>query len=697
MLCVLTEPRHTACRYPPPRMKWACIPLLIRIALSVAICSGSLIPLIGWCTDTLFVYDAGGRLVQVVAADGSSARYSYDAAGNILSIDHLTAATPAVTAFSHPTAAIGSSITIYGSGFSTVAAENQVLFNGTAATVVAATTNELTVTVPAGATAGLVSVVSPNGTATSAAHFSPLTPAPPPSIISLNPTVGSVATSLVAISGTGFPWGASSNTVSFNGQSASVLTASPLQLRVQPSLPVRSGPVVVSGLYGPAAGTVDFFVSPNPQDVLFTGRLFVDGGPITVSIPEEYKEGLLLMDGVVSQELSVQVSGATYQNCASNTIYLLGPETSNVIPFSMSSCTQAAYYKIPESGLYKFRATTAGYVGEVTLNVVSAPTVQGSIALDGSPITVTTTIPAQQAALTFDSTVANQTISLQISSPTYQSACSNQVLKLVGPLPATTQVGTRDLCASATAYTLPTAGTYKILIDPYQSNTGSVTIKLQNAPTVTLPISIDGSPVTATTTVPAQKAELTFSTSVANQIVSLQITGASYQSACGNHTIKLTGPAPATTQLASQNLCSSATAYTLPSVGTYKLTITPSNGNFGSVTVKLANAPTVTGTLTLGGSALTVTTTVPAQIAQISFNSAVANQSVSVVISGSTYPSGCANQSLKVTGPTPATTQRGSTTTCSATRTYTLGPVGTYMLTVKPYNFDTGSVTLRVQ
>lgn len=97
--------------------------------------------------DVQYVYDNAGRLVQVIAADGSSARYQYDAGGNITAINRLTAGQLAITAFSPNRGPEGAVVTIWGSGFSTTPAQNAVTFNGTTAAVTAATDNKLTVTV----------------------------------------------------------------------------------------------------------------------------------------------------------------------------------------------------------------------------------------------------------------------------------------------------------------------------------------------------------------------------------------------------------------------------------------------------------------------------------------------------------------------------------------------------------------------
>ena len=120
-----------------------------------------------------YVYDALNRLTAVVDQQGRAATYTYDAVGNILKIDRVDApAGPvAITLFTPLIGATGTTVQIFGRGFSGTAAQNVVAFNGAAATVTAAAANRLVVTVPSGATTGRISVTTPVGSATSAAIF----------------------------------------------------------------------------------------------------------------------------------------------------------------------------------------------------------------------------------------------------------------------------------------------------------------------------------------------------------------------------------------------------------------------------------------------------------------------------------------------------------------------------------------------
>jgi YD repeat-containing protein len=136
-----------------------------------------------------YVHDALGRLIKVVDTSGNVATYNYDAVGNLLSITRSTLSTtaPAILSFSPTQGPVGQTVTIQGQNFATTTTGNTVQFNGTAATVTAASANSLTVSVPTGATTGPITVTVGSSTATSSSNFTVLTI---PVIASISPTLG---------------------------------------------------------------------------------------------------------------------------------------------------------------------------------------------------------------------------------------------------------------------------------------------------------------------------------------------------------------------------------------------------------------------------------------------------------------------------------------------------------------------------
>src|SRR5687767_1564045 len=121
-----------------------------------------------------YLYDALGRLVAVIDDPGATnemAIYRYDAVGNLLAIERQSANAVSVVGFTPALGPIGTAVVVSGTGFSATPAQNTVTFNGTAATVTAASPTQLSVTVPAGATTGPIAVTAPAGSATSSSPF----------------------------------------------------------------------------------------------------------------------------------------------------------------------------------------------------------------------------------------------------------------------------------------------------------------------------------------------------------------------------------------------------------------------------------------------------------------------------------------------------------------------------------------------
>ena len=120
---------------------------------------------------TVYLYDELGRLKAVLTPSGDAAIYNYDAAGNIVSITRQLSTNVSILDFTPDKGSAGSSVTIYGTGFSLTPALNTVLINGVAATVNASSATQLIVTIPAGVTSGHISVITAGGTAVSSSYF----------------------------------------------------------------------------------------------------------------------------------------------------------------------------------------------------------------------------------------------------------------------------------------------------------------------------------------------------------------------------------------------------------------------------------------------------------------------------------------------------------------------------------------------
>jgi len=152
---------------------------------------------------------------------------------------------PAITKIEPDSAFEGMEIIIYGSNFSSAAAENLVSVNGTAATVTKTTTSAITTTMPAGATIGGGEVTVTTNNLTSAVY--PITVTEPiiPIIISIDPTSGKVGQT-VTITGTDFSTTPGENTVSFNGTQAAVTASTATSITTSVPVGATTGDVTVT-------------------------------------------------------------------------------------------------------------------------------------------------------------------------------------------------------------------------------------------------------------------------------------------------------------------------------------------------------------------------------------------------------------------------------------------------------------------
>jgi len=170
---------------------------LFAIALlAVALASFSLT---SGAATVLYVYDELGRLVAEIDPAADTTTYTYDAAGNLLSVSRGSSAQFRIVTFAPTRGKAGDQVVIFGSGFIANPAQNSVSFNGAPATITAASANALTVTVPSGVTTGPISVSNANG---SGATAQPFTVIFPPVITAVNPSsVSRGATTSISISG----------------------------------------------------------------------------------------------------------------------------------------------------------------------------------------------------------------------------------------------------------------------------------------------------------------------------------------------------------------------------------------------------------------------------------------------------------------------------------------------------------------
>src|SRR5438552_1184172 len=453
-----------------------------------------------------FIYDQDGRLRAAVTPT-DSAKWTYDAVGNITAISRQAATTLSVIEFASHAGPVGATVHIYGTAFSTTPGSNTVKFNGTLATVSSSTTTEIVTTVPSGATSGTISVKVGNTTATSTDSFT-VQGAIAPTIASCTPA-RAAAGSTLTVTGTNFAPLPANNQATIAATSGRV-TAAPstsMSLVVPPF--ATSGKIKVATVNGIATSSVDFFAPPPGyavSDVDPTGRLTF-GSPLTFNFAGTARFGPELFDGTMGQRISLLLSRTGIPG--GYILSIRGPDGANLYGPVTGTPTFIDTTVLPLTGTYTVIVDTvspsAGSVTATVYDVGADPS--ATLTSGGAAVTLTIGTPGQNAIYTFSGT-NGQRISLSLSRtglPTgyFLSIKNPDGSYLYGPSGGTPSF--------VDVTRLTQTGSFTVLVDAGNADTGTVTAQLYDVPAdASGTLVIGGSGVTLQVTTPGQNAVYSF-------------------------------------------------------------------------------------------------------------------------------------------------------------------------------------------
>ncbi|MDB6101579.1 MAG: hypothetical protein JWO52_1578, partial [Gammaproteobacteria bacterium] len=360
---------------------------------------------------TQYLYDAAGRMVAAIAADGSAAAYRYDSVGNILGIQRLAPGQLSVLALTSAQGSVGGTITIEGTGFSTNPSNDVVTINGVTATVVSATATQLVVQVPSGATTGQVSVTVGSNTASSSQNFV-LVPGPTitsfsPGVVDAGGTVTVTGTNLNPLPG-GTSFRVANNPVAANSLSSTQAAIIAAQ--------TGSGPIQVATPYGQATTTSDLIVAPNgiaAANIVATSASPLGSSDQTLTVNQANKYGVMEFYGTAGQFLSIQLSSLTTSPSGATLSYqVYSPANASIASGSASATTPSIHLPVvTTSGAYivAFTSSTA------TFQLAAHLEVNSGVAPDGASLNLATSAPAQSKRFIF-SAASGDNVGLGIAS-----------------------------------------------------------------------------------------------------------------------------------------------------------------------------------------------------------------------------------------------------------------------------------------
>jgi YD repeat-containing protein len=570
----------------------------IRAAAYVLLSFCSMTPALA---DVQYVYDESDRLVELIDASGNSAQYRYDASGNIEAILRYAAGEVAIAEFTPNQGPVGTTVTIYGVGFNATPANNTVRFNGIAATVSSASNIKLVIKVPTGATTGPISVTVGTQTATSASSFIVTTGAlnAPPSITGFTPTKG-IAGTAVTINGNNFDTLPANNTIWFNTALAPANSSSKTQISATVPSGATSGRIKVRTPYGTAISNADFIIPPTNttlDQIGVTGRIQVNGPPLSVTIGTAGQFALVLFDGTKGQNLNLVFTNDTIPGTTSFYVYKPdGTQLGN--PYSLSytsgSPTRLSVdlTNLPATGTYSVLIKPpATAVGSIDVRIWEEKT--GALSSANNNSAAISLEAGQNGRYSFSGT-AGQGIGLGVTNLAMTPSGS---LTLKVYKPDGSQLYTCSMSSSALGGScdpnpvspqtlLPVDGTYTVFVDP-GSAAATLTLWLTADKTGTLTPEVTQ---TFTSTRVGQNARYSFS-GTAGQNLSLGFTGDTFPGTTSFYVYKPDGTQLTTTSLyysgSGNSVRTSLDLINLPANGTYRVFVTPSGTATGTLGVTL--------------------------------------------------------------------------------------------------------------
>ncbi|MFC7420822.1 IPT/TIG domain-containing protein [Iodobacter arcticus] len=443
----------------------------VAISLMFSVLAG------GVSADTVqYDYDAGSRLQQVVRSAGDLANYTYDDAGSLLSVKSGTVANSLSLNYLEPSQApIGNVITIQGSGFSSVAAQNSVIFNGVSALVQAASNRFLTVVVPVGATTGKVKVSNQNGSVISRNDFI-VGPLEGPKISGFTPS-RAAAKSNVTINGANFSGLAIGNTVRFNNSIAAVQSASSSALIVNVPNKATSGPISVTTSKGSHISVDDFFILPDglSNDALAITERIVSDIAKNITLTSSKKIALLTFKANAGELYTLGISKVTQGPIS---VRINRPDgTVLVLNNTISEAGALQLPSLPESGVYSIVIDSLGKNSSLTINLVSP--LKGLLDIDAPAQTFNADPAGRRAVYEFRGQAG--TI-VEIALENVMKFSGKVKVSLLAPDGSTIQ-SKEMLEAESWSFKpeLNISGVYRILINPLTTSNGAVSVQLKSA------------------------------------------------------------------------------------------------------------------------------------------------------------------------------------------------------------------------
>jgi uncharacterized repeat protein (TIGR03803 family) len=295
----------------------------------------------------------------------------------------VNAATSAmISSFSPNNGPVGSSVIVTGSNLSGV---TSLQFNGVAANFTINSNSQISATVPANATSGLVRATNTAGITT--ASTAPFTVTVPPVITSFSPTSGPVGTSVV-ITGSQFTY---TKGVQFNNVDATYVVNSSTKITATVPNGASNGSIQVKILSGAANSTTSFTVIATPTISSFTPSSAPKGASIVITGSNFTGASSVKFNGIAATftvNSPTQITATVPSTATSGSISVLTPG---------GTATSSSFTVIPAPTITSF-TPTSGLTGTTIVIAGTNFTNASSVQLNGTAASFTVNSATQITA-----------------------------------------------------------------------------------------------------------------------------------------------------------------------------------------------------------------------------------------------------------------------------------------------------------
>ncbi|WP_203994873.1 VWD domain-containing protein, partial [Sphaerisporangium rufum] len=359
-------------------------------------------------------------------------------------------------------------------------------------------------------------------------------------------------------------------------------------------------------------------------------------------------------------------------------------------------CADKEIRNLP-AGNYRLNVGTNGdESGPYSLALLDIPAdATAPVAIGGPPVALELTTPGQNGAWTFTGT-ANQRVYFTFSAATFAYSYEADITLRK---PDGSVLKSSTYCGNGCQFepvTLPASGTYTIALNQYATAVGRLTAKLTTVPAdVTRPVPTNGTAVALTTTAAGQNGTWTF-TGNTGQRMSFRFTAGTFTGSSGTYVLVRK---PDGSELTGRTYCAQSCfidVTPLPASGTYTIVLDPGADQTGSLSAGVLEIPAdPTATVTVGGAAVRLATTVPGQNGVWSFTG-LAGQNVSFGFTNGTFGT-VVDATVAVRRPDGTTLINSAYCGTSCSLTPAVLPVdGVYTIVLNPNGDLTGALTAKL-